>query len=41
MGKGAIGNSDYMMKSSELLDLVKTLGVSLTEENYGIGVIER
>lgn len=36
-----IGNSDYMMKSSELLDLVKTLGVSLTEENYGIGVIER
>lgn len=36
-----IGNSDHMMKSSELLDLIRLLGVSLTEEDYGIGVIRR
>ena len=37
-----VGKSpDCLMKPSELLDIIKTLGVSLTEENYGIGVIER
>lgn len=36
-----IGNSDHMMKSSELFNLIKALGVPLAEENYGIGVIER
>lgn len=37
-----VGKSpDCLMKPSELLDLTKTLGISLTEENYGIGVIER
>lgn len=34
-------SSDCLIKPSELLDLIRTLGVSLTEENYGIGVIER
>ena len=38
----SVGKSpDCLIKPSELLDLIKTLGVSLTEENYGIGVIER
>lgn len=37
-----VGKSpDCLMKPSDLLDIIRTLGISLTEENYGIGVIER
>lgn len=42
MGKGAIENSNGMMRNHlSFLASFRTLGILLTDENCGIGVIER